>query len=66
MPIDIRSSDVYYFILNQGGAMKDPKEGHDSKHGHHAMYQKMMQISGSKGGYHRDQVFDEDKRSDYL
>jgi hypothetical protein len=37
--------------------MKDPQSD---------MYRKMMEIAGVKGGYHRDQIFAEDKRSDYL
>jgi hypothetical protein len=46
--------------------MKNHGSGHDSKHGHHEMYQKMMQISGAKGGYHRDQIFHEENCSEFL
>ena len=43
--------------IKPGGVMKDPQRD---------MYRKMMEIAGVKGGYHRDQIFAEDKRSDYL
>jgi hypothetical protein len=46
--------------------MKNHGSGHDSKHGHHEIYQKMMQISGAKGGYHRDQIFHEENCSEFL
>lgn len=46
--------------------MEDARNGHDSKHGHHEMYNMMMQFTGAKVGYHRDQIYDEEKRSDYL
>ena len=38
----------------------------DAEKGHTELYQKMMSLAGVTGGYHRDGIFDEVKRSDYL
>lgn len=48
--------------------MENPQAPNDPKTGHADMYRKMMEMAGvkNKGGYHRDQIFIEEKRSDYL